>query len=121
MPQMQLREGTVKGVPAIILSGRLDIDTAPDLRRLLMQHVKTRKRRASSSASRIVLDMSGLEFMDSSGLATLMEAQLRLRQCGGGLILFGLAPQIAEVFSIAQVKGLFTIVETETQAADALP
>jgi anti-sigma B factor antagonist len=112
-PQLTWDERPVEGIPAIALSGRLDIDTAPDLRTALMRHVKRR-------TPKILVDMSGLEFMDSGGLATLIEAELTLRQHDGQLVLFGLAPQITEVFSLTQAQGMFAITETEDEAVEAV-
>lgn len=112
-PQLTWDERTVEGIPAIALSGRLDIDTAPDLRTALMRYVKSR-------TPKVLVDMRGLEFMDSGGLATLIEAELTLRGQDGRLVLFGLAPQITEVFSLAQAGGMFAITETEDEAAEAI-
>ena len=44
-------------------------NTAPDLRELLVKHVKAKQ-------PRLMLDLSELSFMDTSGLATLIEAHL---------------------------------------------
>jgi len=113
MADFHWQESTTSNVPTVAMSGRLDIDTAPELRRVLHKHIGDRP-------SGLLLDLSGLDFMDTSGLATLIEARQLLQQDGGRLALFGLAAQIAEVFSMAQVEGMFTIVATESEALEAL-
>ena len=107
---LQSIERSVNGNTVIALSGRLDIDTAPELRVALLRH---------GGAASLLLDMTGLEFMDTGGLATLIEAQLRSRRHGGRLVLFGMAPQIAEVLSMTQVTGMFTIARDEGEAVAA--
>jgi len=113
MPQLDLSERTVEGHPAIAVSGQLTILTAPDLRRLLMKHVRR-------DEPALLLDLSGLSFMDTSGLATLIETQLKVEEHGGRLVLFGLQPLIAEVFDVTRVTKLFSIHESESDAVLAL-
>jgi anti-anti-sigma factor len=109
-----MQEGSVNGVPRIALSGRLDADTAPGLRTVLLGHIKSRP-------ARVLLDLAGLEFMGTSGLATLVDAQSSLRRQNGELVLVGLPPHIAEVLSVTRLKSMFTIAGTEQEAAGSAP
>jgi len=113
MPQIALKELTVEGCPAVSVSGELSINTAPELRDALMKHLKKDERV-------ILLDLSGLEFMDTSGLATLIEARLRAERYGGKLALSGLQPRIMEVLEVTHVTALFNIFRTEDEAVEAL-
>ncbi len=113
MSEMDLTERTVEGVSAVGLTGELNIHTAPDLRRLLMKYVK-------KGEQNLMLDLTGLKFMDTSGLATLIEAQLKVEKYGGRLVLFGLDAQIREVFDVTRVSKLFRIYATEEEALEAV-
>jgi anti-sigma B factor antagonist len=113
MPELEVRETNVDGFPVLAVSGELNINTAPDLRDHLVRHVKARQ-------PRVTLDLSGLSFMDTSGLATLIESHLKAEKQGGALVLFGLQPPILEVFEITRVIDLFTVKETQEQALAAL-
>ncbi|MGD2176176.1 MAG: STAS domain-containing protein [Candidatus Brocadiaceae bacterium] len=112
MARLDVTERAVQGVPVLGLSGSLDVDTAPELRRRLLAHTR-------QQAAPLVLDLSGLEFMDTGGLATLIEAELRAREQGGGLVVFGLTSRALDVFEMAKVESMFTIVEDEEAAAKA--
>lgn len=60
-------------------------------------------------AGRIVLDMSRVEFMDSSGLGALV-AVLKLEGARGELVLTGLTPAVAKVFALTRMDRVFKIV-----------
>ena len=113
MSQILFNERKINGVPALKVSGRLDIDTAPEMRNVILHFART-------GHATLAVDLSGLDYMDTSGLATLIEGNMRMQYAGGRLILFGLTPQTAEVFNMVHVSGLFTIVETEKEAKDLL-
>ncbi|MHC4789070.1 MAG: STAS domain-containing protein [Planctomycetota bacterium] len=110
MDEIDVRESTVEGLPAVAVSGELKISTAPALRDVLVKHVKKK------SAPLLMLDLSGLAFMDTSGLATLIEAHITAERSAGKLVLFGLSPRIAEVFDVTQVTKLFSICDTQGEA-----
>jgi len=54
--------------------------------------------------------------MDSSGLATLVEAQQRVKRYSGQLILFGLQQRVRSVFEIAKLTEIFDIREDRGKA-----
>lgn len=58
----------------------------------------------------LVLDFSGVAFMDSSGIAVVMRARNRMQQLGGRLKLRGTASQVRKVFEAA---GISRLVEME--------
>jgi anti-sigma B factor antagonist len=113
MEDISVEERTSEGRPTVALSGQLNITTAPGVRRVLMKHVR-------GEGPELLVDLSGLEFMDTSGLATLIETHIKCEEHGGRLVLFGLQPLISEVFDVTRVSDLFSIHPTEQQALDAL-
>ncbi|MFC9385320.1 STAS domain-containing protein [Streptomyces venezuelae] len=62
--------------------------------------------------SRLVVDCSGLEFCDSTGLNVLLGARLRADAAGGGVHLVGMRPAVARVFQITGADAVFTVHET---------
>ena len=78
------------------LSGELDLVTAPLLRDAL--------RRLHGDGRRIVLDLSGVEFVDSTGLVLLMEEAPK----GGHVRLAReLSPAVARLFEVTKTEQLF--------------
>jgi anti-sigma B factor antagonist len=104
-------EQKIGGAPALRLTGQLDHDTAPALRKILLKYV-------DHEGQRLIADLEGVEYMDTTGLATLLEAHARLRKHGGRIVLFGLAEQVHDLFVMNQVDRLFSIVDDEAAAAE---
>jgi len=113
MSTLAIDEHKIAGAPAIRLSGRLDHDTCPGLRRALLKYI-------DQEGLRLIADLEGLEYMDTTGLATLLEAISRLRKHGGRMVLFGLAPQVHDLLTMNQVDRLFTISKDEAAAAEMI-
>jgi anti-anti-sigma factor len=57
----------------------------------------------------VVLDLSGVTFLDSSGLGTLIGLQKHANRLRGHLALSGLTPQVQRIFAITHLADAFTI------------
>ncbi len=86
------------------LSGDIDHHTARGLMLSLDREVALRCPR------QLVVDMSGVSFMDSSGIAVLLRAWRRMTEAGGGMEVCAVPPQAAKVFRAA---GLDKIIPME--------
>ena len=100
-------EGTV-----IILGGDVDLRQSPMFHAALVEIVNERPRR-------LILDLSEVPYMDSSGVGTLVEIFRRVSAYKGKMILFGLNPRVRSVFEITKLDKFFTIVENRDQAIAA--
>lgn len=76
--------------------GRLNMVAAPELR-------DTVTRAVQSGRPRVVVDLSGVDFMDSSGLGALIASLKTARQAGGDLRLAGVGEQVALVLQLSNV------------------
>jgi anti-anti-sigma factor len=79
------------------ICGELDVSTAPELRERLLAVLNRR------TLSRLILDLSKLEFMDSSGMAVVVNTERRARLLGRTVVL--VAPQ-RPVSRVLQICGL---------------
>jgi anti-anti-sigma factor len=66
--------------------------------------------------SRLVVDCSGLEFCDSTGLNVLLGARLRAEAVGGAVHLAAMRPTVARVMEITGADAVFFIHDTVDQA-----
>ena len=57
----------------------------------------------------LVLDLSGITFMDSSGIAVILRAQQKMRLLDGALLVRGVPPQARRVLDAAGISRLVTI------------
>jgi anti-anti-sigma factor len=78
------------------VSGELDIATAPRLQLVLDEAI------ASDPAS-VMLDLDGLDFLDSTGITVLVRARRRLEDQGARLVLDGISPAVERVLEVAGV------------------
>jgi anti-sigma B factor antagonist len=89
--------------------GEIDLYTAPRLQaeftRLLQE----------SATTLMVIDMSGVEFCDSTGMNVLLSALKRLRERGGTLEVAGPRPAIRKILQVTGLDSVFTVHETVPQ------
>ncbi|HET6949000.1 MAG TPA: STAS domain-containing protein [Acidimicrobiales bacterium] len=92
---MQLRTevSQLAGWTVVSAYGELDVATSPELREVFVRLV-------GEGATRLVLDLEGVDFVDSTGLGTIVSALKRARTHGGDLRLVCTQPRIARLFEI---------------------
>ena len=76
--------------------GRLDMQSAPELRQELAQL-------AAGGQQRMVLDLEGVGFMDSSGLGAIISGLKAARQTGGDLRIAGANEQVRLVLQLTSL------------------
>jgi anti-anti-sigma factor len=94
--------------------GEIDLDTADEFR-----HVLTEATRRDSP--RVIVDLTGVSFMDSTGLQLLIAAQQAAETRGGTVRLVGTRPRVRRVFDITRTDVLFPIHATVADSARADP
>jgi RNA polymerase sigma-B factor len=99
-------------VAVVAVAGELDISTSPELRDRLVEL-------GGGQATRLVIDLEGVEFLDSTGLGVLVGALKRMRSKEGELVLVCTNPRILKVFEITALTEVFTIVGSLDEAFPA--
>ncbi len=89
----------------------INLKTSSAVRAALLEIVK-------AGHSRLVIDLSKVGFMDSSGVATLVEA-LREQRSNGKLVLCNLQDRVLSMLKISRLDTVFTIVEDRDAATAA--
>jgi anti-sigma B factor antagonist len=100
-PEFDVAVAVEDGNATVAITGEVDVYTAPQLRERLYAII-------ADGASRIVLDLEAMTFIDSTGLGVIVGALKRLRQGGGDLILRAPGRSTRKVLDIT---GLTQIVE----------
>jgi anti-sigma B factor antagonist len=98
----------------LVLKGDVDMNTSPDVRNGLGEVFK----QAGSKA--LVINLSGVRYMDSSGIATLVEAMQNCMKQGMKLRLVELSPSVRDVFELARLSSIFEIFPTVNDATAGL-
>ncbi len=97
------------GYAVLSVRGEVDVYTAPKFRERLIELV-------SDGKHRIVVDLEGVEFLDSTGLGVLVGGLKRLRSHDGDLLLVCTQPRILKVFEITGLTKVFGIHDSVDQA-----
>lgn len=111
--EIQIREPK-PGAVVVSLSGEVDIVRSPDLQMSLQEAIGR-----LSGKGAVVVDLSGVTYMDSSGVATLVRGLQLSRKKGVGLVLCSLQERVRSIFEIARLDTVFPMAETLDQAIDA--
>src|SRR5262249_11939670 len=103
---------TAKG-PDLSIEGRIDIDSSGAVRRAIAEALRP-------LPPVVTLDLAGLTYIDTSGLATLLEGSRIGRQQGSRLLLVGLHGQPRELLYFSRIDRLIEIAGDETRGQQDL-
>lgn len=96
------------GNTIVDVSGDIDMGTSPGLRKLLLESL--------SKTPRLVVNFSNVRYIDSSGIASLVEVLMKARNSQKRLILYGLNKTVQEVLQLTRLTSVFEIRKTEEEA-----
>jgi anti-sigma B factor antagonist len=99
---------SLNGNAVVALLGELDLDSAPELARVLDPLL-------DDGPPEVIVECSGLGFIDSSGIAVLVAAQNRLQSRGANLTVRSLKPHLLRTLAIV---GLIDFLHVETAHAN---
>ena len=106
---MTVRMRSLDKVVILDCSGDVDLHSSPRLRAALLAAIKT-------GGPSVLVNLSGVAFIDSTGIAALVEGLQVSRQTRTSLGLFGLRPNARSVLELAHLDKVFAIFENEAVA-----
>lgn len=89
--------------------GEMDIYTSPSLRSEIFQRIR-------SGNHKILLDLSELEYLDSTGLGALTECLRRLQDCGGDLRLLSPTSAFLRLLNLTELSDSFIVYQNIQEA-----
>ena len=92
------------------LSGDIDFANSPVVRDSVLREIR------ESRTPRVVVNLSKVRYMDSSGVASLVEGLKASRDLGSRFILVGLSTSAREVLQLSRLLKVFEIYDSEEQA-----
>jgi anti-sigma B factor antagonist len=100
----------VGGTKVVEVEGDVNLRTSPAFRRTLFETL--------AQAARVALNLKAIRYIDSSGIATLIEVLKDSQRLNKEFVLFGLSPAVHEVFRLTHVIRVFQIFQTELEALE---
>ncbi|MGB8474988.1 MAG: STAS domain-containing protein [Candidatus Acidiferrum sp.] len=95
------------------VTGDIDLANSPAVRKALLREVKEKK------TPRVMMNLSKVRYIDSSGVASLVEGLKAARDAGTRFILFGLSTTAREVLQLSRLLKIFEVYDNEEQALAA--
>jgi anti-sigma B factor antagonist len=93
----------------VIASGEIDLYTAPRLHSELAAVIAS-----AAPAPRVTVDMSGVEFCDSTGMNVLLSCLRQVQERGGELELAAPRPAVRKILQVTGLDSVFTIAAEST-------
>jgi anti-sigma B factor antagonist len=93
------------------VQGEVDLHCSTDLQQDLLDLLDHNPR-----PTKLVIDLSGVPYMDSSGVASLVKLLSRTQKLGVDMVLAAPAPKVRSIMEITRLDSVFSIVETVQEA-----
>jgi len=108
---MEVSSSVADGAVVVTVAGEVDLYTSPKLRHEIVHW-------AQKETPSLVVDLGSVTYMDSSGIATLVEGLQLTRTYGGALIIARPGPSIREVLGFAHLDKVFPIFDSIEEAVE---
>ena len=111
--ELSVSRQSIGGYPVVAVRGEVDVYSAPALKESLTELLR-------SGVRTVVVDLTEVAFLDSTGLGALVEARAAATEAGGSLPLVCSQERILKLFTITGLDGVFAIHPTVDEAVAAL-
>jgi anti-sigma B factor antagonist len=102
---------SVGEITIVDLVGQIDLGSSPSFRKTLLDSLKATRHMA--------INLGGVSYIDSSGIASLVEVLRAAQDAKKRLVLFGVGGAVLQVLQLTRLTGIFEIVQTEEQVLQA--
>jgi len=106
---MHIKTEDKNNVRICYINGEIDINTAPQIKKIFDKML-------AEKVPKIVINFKDVSYVDSSGLATLVEMLKNIRGYGGKLKLSNLSSKIKSLFEMTKLDKLFDMCIDEDEA-----
>ena len=93
--------------------GDIDLYNSPEVRKVLLEALREKR------APRVIINLKNVKYIDSSGVASLVEGLKMSRNLNSRFILYGLSPAAREVLELSRLIKVFEVYESEEEALRA--
>lgn len=106
---MNIREEKNNDITICALEGEVNINTSPELRKKFMSIIEANEKK-------ILIDLTNVSYLDSSGLATFIEILQRLKKINGRLRFCNINERVRNILEVTKLVNLFEIFESREEA-----
>lgn len=106
---MNVKQEKCNDVAICALEGEININNSPDLRKVFDEFIKRNEKK-------VLIDFTNVTYIDSSGLATLIEMLQRMKKIGGRMRFSNMDQKVKNIFEITKLHKLFEIFDNRESA-----
>ena len=110
---MQIAIRKLDQITIVDVTGDIDLSTSPDLRKVLLHEMRELK------IPRVVVNLTSVRYVDSSGVASLLEGLKASRDMKSRFIMYGLNAKVTQVLQLSKLLNIFEICPNEEEALKA--
>lgn len=107
---MQISARRIDKTTIFDVSGDIDLANSPEVRKAVLHELREIR------TPRVVMNLSKVRYIDSSGVASLVEGLKASRDTGSRFLLFGLSASAREVLQLSRLLKIFEVFENEEDA-----
>ena len=107
---MKIEQEVCDGSVILRLDGELDLASADPFRNAADRAL------AATGSRRLILNLEGVTFIDSSGLGAILGRYRRISQAGGKMGIIGAAPQVLTILELSGILKIIPLYDSEGQA-----
>lgn len=106
---MEIQTAKEKNTVVVSVQGKIDAVTAPEFEKAMSNLI-------AQGENVFLFNFSGLEYISSAGLRSILATSKKLKPKGGNILLSGLKGPVKDVFKISGFGAIFKIFETQEDA-----
>ena len=110
---MEITQKEENGIVSIAINGRLDADTSPEAEKVVKEALE-------GQTTRLLFNLSALEYLSSAGLRVLLSAAKEIRRREGKIVLCSLNEFVKEIFEVSGFQSLIPIADSVESGTEIL-
>jgi anti-sigma B factor antagonist len=107
---MEISTRQAEGATVVDIKGDITLYNSPEVRHILLDLLKEKR------VPRLIVNLENVRYIDSAGVASLVEALKVSRDLKSGLALYGLTRTTREVLELTRLIRVFEVYDTEEEA-----
>ena len=111
---MQMTKRVKNNIEILSLKGDFDLSNAKVVKTILDKEIAAGK-------TNLVMDLTALNYIDSSGIGVFINTMTTLRSKKGKLVLLGMNPNIHRIFEMTKLLSFFVIIQNEDELSKVFP
>ena len=110
---MEITQKEENGIVSISIEGRLDADSSPEAEKVVKEALE-------GQTTRVLFNLSALEYLSSAGLRVLLSAAKEMRRRDGKIVLCSLNEFVKEIFEVSGFQSLIPITDSVESGIELL-